>query len=123
MSEYYNNQPGYNQNQPGYNNQPGYSQNQPSYQQPSQQYQDPAAWPHMRLRDWIVTQLMLLIPIANIVFIFMWAFGKDVNPSKKSYFQATLIWFAVAIVITILMSIFMVSLFSSIFSGFANYYY
>lgn len=56
----------------------------------------------MALKDWIFTYLLLLIPIANIVLMFVWAFGKDVNPSKKTYFQAMLIMSAVAIVISIL---------------------
>ena len=142
MNEYNNNQPGYNsqpgysQNQPGYNpSQPGYSQNQPGYSpnqqyypQPSQQqqYQDPSAWPHMKLKDWLLTQLVLLVPILNIVLIFKWAFGKDVNPSKKTYFQASLIWTAIAIVLMILMMIFAFSLIASLVNGFAtssSYYY
>lgn len=56
----------------------------------------------MALKDWIFTFLLLLIPIANIVLMFVWAFGKDVNSSKKTYFQAMLIMSAVGIVISIL---------------------
>jgi hypothetical protein len=56
----------------------------------------------MALKDWIFTYLLLLIPIANIILMFVWAFGKDVNQSKKTYFQAMLIIAAVAIVLSIL---------------------
>ncbi|MBU3192046.1 hypothetical protein KPL51_21325 [Clostridium bowmanii] len=56
----------------------------------------------MTLKDWIFTYLLLLIPIANIVLMFVWAFGKDVNQSKKTYFQAMLIMSGVAIVISVL---------------------
>ena len=56
----------------------------------------------MTLKDWIFTYLLLLIPIANVVLMFVWAFGKDVNQSKKTYFQALLIMSAVAIVISML---------------------
>ena len=45
----------------------------------------------MQLKDWLITFLLMLIPIANIVLMFIWAFGSNVNKSKKTYFQATLI--------------------------------
>lgn len=51
----------------------------------------------MTLKDWIITLLLMLIPIANIVLMFVWAFGSNVNKSKKTYFQATLIMAAVGI--------------------------
>ena len=38
----------------------------------------------MSLQDWIYTYLLLLIPIANVVLMFVWAFGSDVNKSKKT---------------------------------------
>lgn len=56
----------------------------------------------MTLKDWIITYLLLLIPVANIVLMFIWAFGKDTNPSKKTYFQAQLIILAVLLVLYIL---------------------
>ena len=56
----------------------------------------------MTLKDWIITYLLLLIPIANIVLMFIWAFGKDVNQSKKTYFQAQLIILAVVFVLYVL---------------------
>ena len=55
----------------------------------------------MTLGNWIVTMLLMLIPIVNIVLIFIWAFGSNVNPSKKSYFQAALIFLAISIIFSI----------------------
>lgn len=52
----------------------------------------------MTLKDWIITLLLMLIPIANIVLMFVWAFGSNVNKSKKTYFQASLIMAAIGIV-------------------------
>ncbi|MDZ4956994.1 hypothetical protein GNF51_14530 [Clostridium perfringens] len=52
----------------------------------------------MTLKDWIITLLLMLIPIANIVLMFVWAFGSNVNKSKKTYFQASLIMTAIGIV-------------------------
>ncbi|GAA0085327.1 hypothetical protein ACH36K_09005 [Clostridium sp. MB05] len=56
----------------------------------------------MTLKDWIITLLLMLIPIANIVLMFVWAFGSNVNKSKKTYFQATLIMIAIGIVFWII---------------------
>lgn len=56
----------------------------------------------MLLKDWILTYLLLLIPIANIVLMFIWAFGKNVNQSKKTFFQAQLIISAVVLLLYIL---------------------
>lgn len=56
----------------------------------------------MTLKDWIITFLLMLIPIANIVLMFVWAFGSNVNKSKKTYFQATLIMIAIVIVFWII---------------------
>lgn len=57
----------------------------------------------MTLGDWIVTYLLLMIPIANIVLMFVWAFGSNVNKSKKTFFQANLIFAAVWLVICIIL--------------------
>ena len=40
----------------------------------------------MTIKDWIITNLLMLIPIANIVLVFVWAFGSNVNKSKKQKF-------------------------------------
>ena len=39
------------------------------------------------LKDWLITDLLLFIPIANLVLIFVWAFGSNVNRSKKKPFS------------------------------------
>lgn len=53
----------------------------------------------MSVGDWIVTYLLMCIPIVGIIMLFVWAFGGDTQPSKKTWAQATLIW---AVVITVL---------------------
>jgi len=55
----------------------------------------------MILKDWLITYLLLLIPIVNIVLMFVWAFGSDVNQSKKTFCQAQLIILAVVFVLYI----------------------
>ena len=70
---------------------------------------------HMTLGDWLITFLILCIPCVNLVMIFIWAFGSDVNPSKKTFFQAYLIIAAVVIAFYILMFAVGAA------AGFANY--
>ncbi|MBZ9687014.1 hypothetical protein G9F72_011830 [Clostridium estertheticum] len=53
----------------------------------------------MALGDWIITFLLLSIPVVNIVLLFVWALGKDVNKSKKTYCQAELIVLAFVLVL------------------------
>ncbi|MFZ5986735.1 MAG: hypothetical protein ACOYWZ_06390 [Bacillota bacterium] len=53
-------------------------------------YQDKNSQP-MSVGDWLKTLLLLMIPVVNIILMFVWAFGSDVNISKKNYFKANLI--------------------------------
>lgn len=66
---------------------------------------------HMTLGNWLVTMLLMIIPIVNIVLMFVWAFGANVNRSKKTFFQAQLIITGISIV---LMIIFGAAIFASI---------
>jgi hypothetical protein len=59
----------------------------------------------MRVGEWLVTFLIMAIPLVNIVMMFVWAFGSNVNESKKSYFRATLIMAAIVIAIYIVLFI------------------
>ena len=46
----------------------------------------------MTLKDWLIFDLIMLIPIVNFVMLIVWAFKKNVNRSKKTYCQAALIF-------------------------------
>jgi hypothetical protein len=68
----------------------------------------------MKLGDWLVTFLLLVIPIANLVLPFVWAFGSDVNKSKKTFFQCYLILMAVSLVLSIIMWSALISMLSQL---------
>jgi len=55
--------------------------------------------------DWILTIIVLALPLINIIMLFVWGFGGTTHPSKKSYCQAVLILFAIAIGLSILLGI------------------
>jgi hypothetical protein len=76
----------------------------PSYQQPvhseSEVVRDSNYAPVMKVKDWIITYLIMLVPVVNIVFLFIWAFSEgNHNPNKVSWAKASLLWIAVSLVL------------------------
>ncbi|MBW6491010.1 MAG: hypothetical protein K0B15_07415 [Lentimicrobium sp.] len=41
--------------------------------------------------DWLITILLLFIPIANLVLLLVWSFRKSTNPSKSNFSRAVLL--------------------------------
>lgn len=95
MSDQFNYQSGQPQNpvdQQGYQQGQQYPQGNYQYQSPN--YQQNYSTPqgnneHMTVGNWIVTYLLMLIPVANIVLMFVWAFSSDTKRSKKTWAQAS----------------------------------
>lgn len=55
----------------------------------------------MSVGDWLITMLIMVIPIANLVMLFIWGFG---NPDpRRNYARATLIWMAISLGLIILL--------------------
>jgi len=74
----------------------------------------------MQVKDWLLTTLLLCIPVANVVLMFFWAFGSNVNKSKKSYFQAQLI---IAAVVTLLWFLFLGSIVGGLMGSSSGLHY
>jgi len=51
------------------------------------------------MKDWIITLLIMFVPIVNIVMPFVWAFGSGTNPSKANFFKAQIIIAAIGIIL------------------------
>lgn len=64
--------------------------------------------------DWIVTLLILAIPLINLIMLFVWAFGDSTHPTKKNFAKAYLIMLAIGIFIFILFSSFFVGCLSAL---------
>jgi hypothetical protein len=58
--------------------------------------------PVIRVGEWVITILLLAIPIVNLVMLLVWSFGGGANPSKANFAKATLIWMVIGIVLTII---------------------
>ncbi|KIL42345.1 hypothetical protein SD70_01315 [Gordoniibacillus kamchatkensis] len=61
--------------------------------------------PVISLKEWMITILLLAIPLVNIIMLFVWAFGGGANPSKSNYAKAALIWAAIGIVLYIIFGV------------------
>lgn len=51
------------------------------------------------VKEWLITMLILLIPVVNIVMTFVWAFGSNTKPSKANYFKASILFWIIGIVL------------------------
>ncbi|WP_405030816.1 hypothetical protein [Paenibacillus hexagrammi] len=69
--------------------------------------QNPVGQPNsvISVKEWMITILLLAIPLVNIVMLFVWAFGGGANPSKANYAKASLIWAAIGIVLYIIFGV------------------
>ncbi len=79
--------------------------------QNQQNFPPPA--PTMSVGDWIGTLLLLMIPIANIILLFVWAFGDDNKPCRKNFAKAELILMAIFIGLYIIILIAIFSIFGT----------
>ena len=98
------NTPDYNQNG-GYNIPP-----QPSY---SSMQQDPNK-AVMTMGEWFLTYIILMIPLINIIMLFVWAFG-DGNENRKNYCRVQLIFMLIGVVLSVLFGSLLVGILYSAF--------
>ena len=52
--------------------------------------------------DWVIVYLIMCIPLVNIIMLFVWAFGGGTPASKANWAKATLIWFVIVFILTLL---------------------
>ncbi len=95
--------------QPMQTAQPVYQQN--LYQQPiPENYSETVS-----VGEWVGTTLLLMIPLVNLILIFVWAFGGGTKKSKSNYFKAylliMLILIGVSVVVGLLVGLLGVSMF------------
>lgn len=69
----------------------------------------------MTVKEWIITLLIMAIPIVNLVMLFIWGFG---NPDpRRNFARATLIWMAISIGLFIIIYIIIIVFFLAAFQG------
>ncbi len=72
--------------------------------QPDIQDQNPIA-PQMSVGEWLITLLILAIPLVNFIMMFVWAF--DPTSGRRNFARAYLILTGAAIALSVLFIIFM----------------
>lgn len=61
--------------------------------------------PIVSVKEWLLTNLILMIPLVNIVMMLVWAFSSNTNPNKANYFKASLILFAIVMAIYLVLAV------------------
>ena len=59
----------------------------------------------MTTKDWLITLILLSIPLANIVLFIIWAFSNTGNLNRRNYCRAGLILLAVFLAIYVIVLI------------------
>lgn len=66
------------------------------------EYKNPASFPYTSIGNWIITLIITMIPILNIIMLFVWGFSRNANPTKANWAKAALILIAAWIILGIL---------------------
>ena len=67
----------------------------------------------MSVKDWLITLLLMAIPVVGIVLLFVYAFGNNENVNKQNWAKAQLIMIGVVLALVI----FCLLVFGSIFAA------
>ncbi|TCO08426.1 hypothetical protein [Natronoflexus pectinivorans] len=54
--------------------------------------------------EWVLSLLIVMIPLIGLIMLFVWAFGGNTKVSKANFAKAALIWYAIGIVLWILIA-------------------
>ena len=52
--------------------------------------------------EWVITTIILAIPIVGFIMLFVWGFGSNTQLSKANWAKATLIMIGISIVLSFL---------------------
>jgi uncharacterized membrane protein YqjE len=53
----------------------------------------------MSIGDWIITLLIMCIPLVNLIMILVWAFSGNSNPNRANFCKANLILMAIGVIL------------------------
>ena len=62
---------------------------------------DNRSYTPMTIGNWLITFIVLALPLVGIIMQFVWAFSGDTHPSKRTFCQASLIMLGAMIVLAI----------------------
>jgi hypothetical protein len=82
----------------------------PAYNTPTKANHDEV----ISTKDWVITILILAIPLVNLIMLFVWGFGGGTNRNKANYAKAVLIWIAIGVGLYVVL---FVLILGALFSG------
>lgn len=56
-------------------------------------------------KGWLKIILLMLIPIVDLILLFIWSFGSNKNENIRTFSRATLLMLAIIIILRILISL------------------
>ena len=56
----------------------------------------------MTVQDWVITILIVSLPVIGLIMLFVWGFGSGTNQNKANFAKASLIWAAIGFGLAIL---------------------
>ncbi len=80
-------------------------------------YAAPGYQGEMSVGQWMITLLIMCIPIAGLVMMFVWAFGSGAPVAKRNFCRASFIYAAIGIGLYIILMIAGVSMMSVMFDA------
>jgi Na+/phosphate symporter len=51
--------------------------------------------------NWIITLILMAIPVVNLIMLFVWAFGSGTSESKANWAKAILIFYLIGLILVI----------------------
>ncbi|WP_224753291.1 hypothetical protein [Paenibacillus terricola] len=76
-------------------------------------YQKPNVAEVVSVKEWLIASLIMIIPIVNIIMMFVWAFGGNANPNKANYFKAALLMALIVLVLYIVLFVVIIGSFAA----------
>lgn len=73
-----------------YGGMPPYPDNRPELEEP------------VKISEWVLAMVLMMIPCVNIIMMFVWAFSNTEKKSKSNFFKAYLIFFGISMGIMLL---------------------
>ena len=64
---------------------------------------DNSTYTPVSVGNWMLTYLLMCIPIVNLILLFVWAFGSGAPVSKANWAKASLIWMLIFILFYVLL--------------------
>ncbi len=99
----------------------GQQYNYQMYQQPYQNVYIPAQNENVSetvsIKEWVVSFLLMCIPVVNFVMPLIWAFSDSEKKSKSNFFKAYLIFVLVSIILSIVFAVLVFTFMSEVMTS------